>query len=98
VDVVSILRDLAVKYKILLLGNPEVFILVFALGWAIAWFIVRARVGNAQAEIKSTQAEIRLLERHIALQAEHYKGRIEALEMQRLKTYTPPHFEKLDQG
>jgi len=96
---VSIFTDLVTKYKALLLDNPEAFILVFASGCIATWFIIHARVGNAQAEVKSKKAEIEALERHMALhrdRAEHYKARIDALELQQLRTSTPPGFEKSD--
>ncbi len=87
---VSILTNLATKYKALLLDNPEVFILVFALGCGVAWFIVRTHVENAKSEIA-------VLERHVAMNrehAEHYKARLDALELQQLRTYTPAGFEE----
>jgi hypothetical protein len=73
---VSILTDLATKYKAVLLEYPEVFILVFALGCAVTWFVVQTRVGNAKAQVDSKKAEIEVIERHVAF----YKARVETLE------------------
>jgi hypothetical protein len=91
---VHILTDLATKYKAVLLESPEVFVLVFALGCTVVWFMVHTRVGNAKSRVE-------VLEERLTFQkerAEHFKARLEALELQNLKTSTPPKFEREDPG
>lgn len=81
-DLTSILGKLA-NYKNLVFDNLEAFILVFLLGWVLAWLFSRGRIetANSRAEFQKERAE-------------HYRDRLDALDKQQLKTSTPPSLEK----